>query len=177
MNVMMPRKGGLQAGRGLCMSGVSTALIPLTARSSETDKDLGLDLGADDYLAKSFGMLELMARVTAQLRSILKTSNANRSQAIDLAIDFNAYRDNRNDDPIELSAPEYRLLRYLISKQEIVVTRHELLDESWGYLLSNDSNLRHPHPSHSPENRVKHRRTAPYPHETQRRKQVSGVYK
>lgn len=133
MDVMMPKKDGLQACRELRISGISTPIILLTARSSETDKVLGLDLGADDYLAKPFGMLELMARVKALLRRVQRTSNVDQVQFADVIIDFKAYRAHRNDDPIDLSAREYRLLRYLISKQGNVVTRDELLDEVWGY--------------------------------------------
>ncbi len=133
MDVMMPRKDGLQACRELRISGVSTPLILLTARSSEVDKVLGLDLGADDYLAKPFGMLELIARVKALLRRIQRTANVDQVQFSNVVIDFKAYRAHRNDDPIDLSAREYRLLRYLISKKGSVVTRDELLDEVWGY--------------------------------------------
>jgi DNA-binding response OmpR family regulator len=133
MDVMMPRKDGLQACRELRISGVSTPLILLTARSSEVDKVLGLDLGADDYLAKPFGMLELIARVKALLRRIQRTANVDQVRFANVVIDFKAYKAHRNDDPIELSAREYRLLRYLISKEGNVVTRDELLDEVWGY--------------------------------------------
>lgn len=133
MDVMMPRKDGLQACRELRISGVSTPLILLTARSTEVDKVLGLDLGADDYLGKPFGMLELIARVKALLRRVQRTANVDEVRFSDVVIDFKAYRAHRNDDPIELSAREYRLLRYLIAKQGSVVTRDELLDEVWGY--------------------------------------------
>lgn len=133
MDVMMPKKDGLQACRELRVSGISTPLILLTARNSEVDKVLGLDLGADDYLGKPFGMLELIARTKALLRRIQRTANVDQVQFSNVVIDFKAYRAHRNDDPIDLSAREYRLLRYLISKQGNVVTRDELLDEVWGY--------------------------------------------
>jgi DNA-binding response OmpR family regulator len=133
MDVMMPKKDGLQACRELRISGVSTPLILLTARNSEVDKVLGLDLGADDYLGKPFGMLELIARVKALLRRIQRTANVDQVRFADVVIDFKAYKAQRNDDPIDLSAREYRLLRYLISKQGTVVSRDELLDEVWGY--------------------------------------------
>jgi DNA-binding response OmpR family regulator len=133
MDVMMPRKDGLQTCRELRIKGVSTPLILLTARNSEVDKVLGLDLGADDYLGKPFGMLELIARVKALLRRIQRTANIDQIQFSDVVVDFKAYKAHRNDDPIDLSAREYRLLRYLISKEGNVVTRDELLDEVWGY--------------------------------------------
>lgn len=133
MDVMMPKKDGLQACREIRTAGISTPLILLTARSSEVDKVLGLDLGADDYLAKPFGMLELLARVRALLRRIQRTSAVDEVRFSNVVVDFKAYRALRNQQPIDLSAREYRLLRYLVSKEGSVVTRDELLDEVWGY--------------------------------------------
>lgn len=133
MDVMMPRKDGLQTCRELRTSGISTPLILLTARSSEVDKVLGLDLGADDYLAKPFGMLELIARVKALLRRIQRVTSVDEIRFSDVVVDFKAYRALKNQQPIDLSAREYRLLRYLVVKQGNVVTRDELLDEVWGY--------------------------------------------
>ena len=133
LDVMMPRKDGLQTCREIRMAGISTPIILLTARSSEVDKVLGLDLGADDYLAKPFGMLELIARVKALLRRIQRTTNIDEIRFSDVLIDFKAYRAVRNEEPIDLSAREYRLLRYLVAKKGSVVTRDELLDEVWGY--------------------------------------------
>jgi len=133
MDVMMPRKDGLQACREIRMAGISTPLILLTARSTEVDKVLGLDLGADDYLAKPFGMLELLARVKALLRRIQRIDAVDEVRFADVVVDFKAYRAMRNEEPIDLSAREYRLLRYLVVKEGAVVTRDELLDEVWGY--------------------------------------------
>ena len=133
MDVTMPRKDGLQTCRELRTSGISTPLILLTARSSEVDKVLGLDLGADDYLAKPFGMLELLARVKALLRRVQRVTSVDEIRFSDVLVDFKAYRALKNEQPIDLSAREYRLLRYLVVKQGNVVTRDELLDEVWGY--------------------------------------------
>jgi DNA-binding response OmpR family regulator len=133
MDVMMPRKDGLQTCRELRTAGISTPLILLTARSSEVDKVLGLDLGADDYLAKPFGMLELLARVKALLRRVQRVTSVDEIRFSDVVVDFKAYRAVKNQQPIDLSAREYRLLRYLVVKQGNVVTRDELLDEVWGY--------------------------------------------
>jgi DNA-binding response OmpR family regulator len=134
LDVMMPRKDGLQACREIRTSGISTPLILLTARSTEVDKVLGLELGADDYLGKPFGMLELIARVKALLRRIQRTTEIDMVKFANVQIDFKAYRAVRNDNErIDLSAREYRLLRYLVAKQGNVVSRDELLDEVWGY--------------------------------------------
>ncbi len=133
LDVMMPKKDGLQTCKELRNLGVSCPLILLTAKNAEVDRVLGLDLGADDYLAKPFGMLELIARVKALLR---RTQAAREIDSIlfdNVSVDFKAYRAQRDDCPLELSAREYRLLRYLVAKKGAVVTRDELLDEVWGY--------------------------------------------
>lgn len=133
LDVMMPKKDGFQVCRELRDSGVSTPIILLTAKSKEVDKVLGLDLGADDYLAKPFGMQELIARVKALLRRTQPTQEVDRIAFHDVVVDFKAYKAERNKQPIELSAREYRLLRFLVAKQGSVVTRDELLDQVWGY--------------------------------------------
>ena len=133
LDVMMPRKDGLQTCRELRGKGISTPLILLTARSAEVDKVLGLDLGADDYLAKPFGMRELIARVKALLRRTNGVQEVDKVSFGGIAVDFKAYRAEKDNSPLELSAREYRLLRYLVAKSGTVVTRDELLDEVWGY--------------------------------------------
>ncbi len=133
LDVMMPKKDGLQVCKEIRGKGISTPLILLTARSAEVDKVLGLELGADDYLAKPFGMLELVARIKALLRRHQKTLEVESVEFSDVIVDFKAYKAERNHAALELSAREYRLLKYLVSKKGNVVTRDELLDEVWGY--------------------------------------------
>jgi len=133
LDVMMPRKDGFQVCKELRNAGDSTPIILLTAKSREVDKVLGLDLGADDYLAKPFGMAELMARVKAILRRAQPTKEVEQIHFGDVVIDFKAYQAQRASEPLDLSAREYRLLRYLIARQGTVVTRDQLLDEVWGY--------------------------------------------
>ena len=133
LDVMMPKKDGLQTCKELRNAGNSTPLILLTARSAEVDKVLGLELGADDYLAKPFGMAELMARIRALLRRTTANDDVDQVTFDNIVIDFKAYRAERNSEPVELSAREYRLLKYLVLKRGKVVTRDELLDEVWGY--------------------------------------------
>ncbi|MCL4118156.1 UNVERIFIED_CONTAM: hypothetical protein GTU68_028121, partial [Idotea baltica] len=134
MDVMMPNKDGLQVVRELRAKNNPVPIIMLTARNQEVDKVLGLELGADDYLAKPFGMPELIARVKAILRRVVKnTEEINTIEFDDVVIDFRAYQAKKAEAPLELSAREYRLLRYLVAKKGDVVTRDELLDEVWGY--------------------------------------------
>ena len=133
LDVMMPKKDGLQTCKEIRNKGISTPLILLTSRSAEVDKVLGLDLGADDYVAKPFGMLELVARVKALLRRGQNAFQVDKVKFSDVVVDFKAYKAERAETSLELSAREYRLLRYLVSKNGSVVTRDELLDEVWGY--------------------------------------------
>lgn len=133
LDVMMPKKDGLQTCKEIRKDGISTPLILLTARNDEVDRVLGLDLGADDFLAKPFGMAELLARIRALLRRTKGMGSIDKVNFDDVAIDFKAYKAERNNEPLELSAREYRLLRYLVAKTGTVVSRDELLDEVWGY--------------------------------------------
>lgn len=133
LDVMMPKKDGLQTCRDLRNSGNSVPLILLTARSAEVDRVLGLELGADDYLAKPFSMPELMARIKALLRRTYSQDDVDTIQFDNVVVDFKAYKTERDEQAIELSAREYRLLKYLVLKRGKVVTRDELLDQVWGY--------------------------------------------
>ena len=133
LDIKMPRKDGFQVCKELRNKGISTPLILLTARSEEVDKVLGLELGADDYLAKPFGMLELVARVKALLRRNKSAKELEKVEFSGIKIDFKAYKAEKESKPIDLSAREYRLLKCLIAKKGSVVTRDELLDEVWGY--------------------------------------------
>lgn len=134
LDVMMPKKDGLQVVREIRNGGNSTPIILLTARNQEVDKILGLELGADDYIAKPFSMQELIARVKAVLRRVVqKTGEVSGIQFDNVVVDFRAYKAERDKEKLELSAREYRLLRYLVAKEGNVVTRDELLDEVWGY--------------------------------------------
>ena len=133
LDVMMPKKDGLQTCRELRNGGNSVPLILLTARSAEVDRVLGLELGADDYLAKPFSMPELMARIKALLRRTYTQEDVDTIQFANVVVDFRAYKAERDAQAIELSAREYRLLKYLVLKRGKVVTRDELLDQVWGY--------------------------------------------
>lgn len=133
LDVMMPKKDGLQVCRELRNEGNSIPIILLTARSEEVDKVLGLELGADDYLEKPFGIRELIARIRAVLRRTHRDVTVDSVSFGDVLIDFKAYKAQKAEETVELSAREYRLLQYLVAKNGNVATRDELLDEVWGY--------------------------------------------
>ena len=108
----------------------------LTARSAETDKVLGLDAGADDYLAKPFDFAELGARVRALLRRPETGEPKPPTDAMrigDLEIDFKLHQARRGKVRIEFTAREFDLLRYFVQHTGQVVTREQILNEVWGY--------------------------------------------
>jgi DNA-binding response OmpR family regulator len=107
----------------------------LTARGQVVDKVLGLKLGADDYLAKPFDMLELLARIEVQLRRTAASQPGAITQYRfgDISVDFRKAEVVRAGAPLDLSAREFLLLKYFIEHREATLTREELLSEVWGY--------------------------------------------
>jgi DNA-binding response OmpR family regulator len=105
----------------------------LTARGQEPDKVAGLELGADDYVTKPFGIRELMARVRAQLRRVSQlTPDLDRYGFGAIEIDFRRHIATHNGEPLMLSPREFEILKYLIKRRGQIVTREELLDNVWG---------------------------------------------
>lgn len=134
LDVMLPRKNGLDACRDLRQRGVETPVLMLTARGQVTDRVVGLKLGADDYLTKPFEMAELLARVEARLRRSTGRSKAPlRYRFGDVEVDFERAEATRAGASVALSAKEFQLLRYFIEHRGVVLSRHELLDRVWGY--------------------------------------------
>jgi len=135
LDVMLPKKNGLDVCRDLRQKGINTPILMLTAKGETIDKVLGLKLGADDYLTKPFEVMELLARIEALLRRSPNT-NRNSPDAFhfgDVSIDFKRAEVRRNNQPIELSAIEFKLLHFLIENRGAVHSRDKLLDEVWGY--------------------------------------------
>jgi two-component system alkaline phosphatase synthesis response regulator PhoP len=114
---------------------VQTPILMLTARSEVVDRVVGLKLGADDYLTKPFEMIELVARVEALLRRRPASSGVSleRYRFGDIMVDVRRAEVTRNGSPVELSAKEFHLLRYLIEHRGATISREELLQEVWGY--------------------------------------------
>jgi len=136
LDIMLPGIDGLEALRRI-KSNPATASIPvimLTAKSSETDKVAGLDLGADDYITKPFGVLELMARIRAALRhGSIQTENNTIFEYRGLVLDIGRHEVFLNDMQIELTLKEFELLKKLMENAGKVILRNTLLDEVWGY--------------------------------------------
>jgi two-component system, OmpR family, alkaline phosphatase synthesis response regulator PhoP len=110
-------------------------IIMLTAKSGESDRVAGLDLGADDYVSKPFSLRELTARVRAVLRrsTTIEDRPANRYQGAHLTADFDAVAVAVNGDAVRLTRREFELLRYLVQNKNRVVSRDRLLERVWGY--------------------------------------------
>jgi DNA-binding response OmpR family regulator len=142
LDLMLPGLGGLEVTRRLRASG-SLPIIILTARGEETDRVVGLELGADDYVAKPFSARELVARVKAVLRRARPEAPAAAADTSTLAIgglrmDTAARSVTLDGQPIGLTAREFDLLHFLMEHPGQVFTREQLLDNVWGYTFASD---------------------------------------
>jgi two-component system alkaline phosphatase synthesis response regulator PhoP len=134
LDVMLPRRNGMDVCRELRQRGVSTPILMLTARGQTADKVAGLKIGADDYLTKPFEMTELLARVEALLRRTPAFEAAGGVyQFGSIRLDVRRTEVTRNGKPVTLSAKEFQLLRYLSERRGTTVSRETLLSEVWGY--------------------------------------------
>ncbi|MBU0547935.1 MAG: response regulator transcription factor [Candidatus Omnitrophica bacterium] len=136
LDLMLPGMDGLEACKTL-KGNSKTALLPiimLTAKSQETDKIVGLELGADDYVTKPFSPRELMARIKAVLRRMKEKDKLPDVMKIgELRIDFSKIAVTVKDKPVELTAKEFELLKTLIKVKGRVLSRDYLLDNIWGF--------------------------------------------
>lgn len=135
LDVMLPKISGYEVLRHIRAQEPDLPVLMLTARGEETDRVLGLDLGADDYVAKPFSIRELMARIRALLRRSSRTAPTSV-----VALEFGAARVDfarceawLEGNPVELTRKEYGLLRYLAEREGLAVTREQLLDDVWGH--------------------------------------------
>jgi two-component system response regulator PhoP len=136
----LPKLNGLTVVQRLRADGRSLPILVLTARGSWQDKVTGLEAGADDYLVKPFEYPELAARIKALLRRSLKATGDVLVLG-PLAIDFAAQGARVNDQPLELTAFEYRLLEFLVRERARVVSKQELSDYLYPHDEDRDSNV------------------------------------
>lgn len=147
LDLMIPKKSGFEVCRYIRKKHPDSFIIMLTAKTEETSKVTGLEMGADDYVTKPFSILELLARVKAFLRRGPRTgmpNAASESQAAQDVVDFNnihldfkKYEASKNGVPIELSAREFQILKYFWGKRGEVILREDLLQDIWGYTADN----------------------------------------
>ncbi len=137
LDVMLPHSSGLDLCRDLRQHGLKSPILMLTAKSQVVDKVVGLKLGADDYLTKPFEMMELLARIEALLRRTSgRTAGAINEGSFEfgpIRVDFRSTAVFRDGQPLDLSAREFKLLRYFIEHRGATISRDELLNAVWGY--------------------------------------------
>jgi two-component system phosphate regulon response regulator PhoB len=131
---MLPRMSGVEVCRQLRRKSETRGvpIIMLTARSEESDKVRGLNVGADDYMTKPFSMVELMARVRALLRRAKPSQAKGQLTFADIVMDLDAHRVSRDGKYVHLGPTEFRLLQYLMERPGTVFSREELLNGVWG---------------------------------------------
>lgn len=143
LDVMLPELDGWEVCRRIRQHS-DVPILMLTARSDETDKIVGLSIGADDYLTKPFSPRELVARVKALLRRSTMRLAEKRTEWIsvhELTLDLKAMTVTKRGESIHLTAIEYQLLKIMASHPGQVFTKQQLLDLCWGYQFMGDDRL------------------------------------
>jgi len=142
LDVMLPDMEGFEVARRLGAQRATVPIIFLTARDETQDKVRGLTSGGDDYVTKPFSLEELIARIRNILRRAgLAEPDSSRLVFEDLELDDETREVTRAGEPIELTATEYRLLRYLMLNPRRVLTRAQLLDHVWSYDFGGDARV------------------------------------
>jgi DNA-binding response OmpR family regulator len=135
LDVMLPKRDGFAVCRDLRRAGVRTPIIMLTARAQDTDKVLGLELGADDYVTKPFSPMELCARIKAVLRRTGGDATA-RCGFGDVEVDFAKGQARRAGRPVDLTPLELKVLGALVEANGRLLTREQLIERVWGAGIS-----------------------------------------
>jgi DNA-binding response OmpR family regulator len=133
LDVMMPGMSGWDVCRELRAKGLEMPVIMLTARGEEADRVRGLEIGADDYVSKPFGLRELSARIRAVLRRPGPRQTIGELAFGDVRLDLRGRVASKGGREVKLTRKEFELLRYLVEFRGEVITRERLLDEVWGY--------------------------------------------
>jgi DNA-binding response OmpR family regulator len=132
LDILLPRMNGFEVCKRIRERGIAIPILMLTAaKTDETDKVTGLELGADDYVTKPFGMRELMARVKALLRRGAAVPKSKTFSLGDVVVDLGRREVLKAGRPVHLTALEFDVLRLLIERRGEVVTRDEMLDAVW----------------------------------------------
>ncbi len=137
MDVRLPDGSGFDFCRRMRHQGLKLPIIMLTVQAEETDKVLGLEMGADDYVTKPFSLRELISRIRAQLRRAYGEYSAGQGDLLfvrDLVIDQTSGQVRRGDELLNLTPTEFRLLVYLARHPGQALTRAQILDAVWGYV-------------------------------------------
>ncbi len=142
LDVMMPGIDGFEVARRLRNSELHVPILFLTARDTTEDKVRGLTLGGDDYMTKPFSVEELVARIRAILRRVQPSQVAkSRLVVADLELDEDTHEVVRAGQEIELTATEFKLLRYLMLNPRRVLSKDQILDHVWNYDFGGNANI------------------------------------
>jgi two-component system, OmpR family, response regulator len=142
LDVMMPGIDGFEVARRLRNSELHLPILFLTARDTTEDKVRGLSLGGDDYMTKPFSVEELVARIRAILRRVQPSQVAkSRLVVADLELDEDTHEVVRAGQEIELTATEFKLLRYLMLNPRHVLSKDQILDHVWNYDFGGNANI------------------------------------
>jgi DNA-binding response OmpR family regulator len=134
LDVMLPGISGLDVCRELRQKSIQVPIIFLTAKGDEIDRVVGLELGADDYMTKPFGLRELLARVRVRLRRQAPQPDMQPHYKFgQVEVDFEKREVSMRGMSVDLTQKEFELLRFLIRNRGVVITRDRALDEVWGY--------------------------------------------
>ncbi|MBR6812327.1 MAG: response regulator transcription factor [Oscillospiraceae bacterium] len=137
LDLMLPKMDGFEVCRRLREKDNDVKVIILTAREEENDKVLGLEIGADDYITKPYSTRELMARVKANMRRTTaaqsESAAPNKLTVGEISIDLGTCEVTCREKPVALTAKEFELLKYLMNRQDNVISREELLEKVWNY--------------------------------------------
>jgi DNA-binding response OmpR family regulator len=134
LDVMLPSKNGFEICRDFRNENRNTPVIMLTGKSAESDKVLGLELGADDYITKPFSIRELIARINAILRRVNNIEKDFDTYTFaDIKLDFKRLEIIKGKKSLEMSLKEFEIMKFFIKHEGEVVSRNQLLDEVWGY--------------------------------------------
>ena len=133
LDLMLPRRSGLDVCRDIRQAGMATPILILTVRNETVDKVVGLKMGADDYVTKPFEAAELMARIEVLLRRVPIHAGQGLYEFGSIRVDVRRAEVTREGKPVYLTAKEFQLLRYFMERVGSTVPRDELLRSVWGY--------------------------------------------
>lgn len=153
LDLMLPKMDGIEVCKILRQRNINTPIIMLTAKGEETDKVLGLEIGADDYMTKPFSPREVIARVKAVLRRSGERTGIEEDEgqiirSASLTVHPDQYEAYLNEEALEFTPKEFELLVYFMQNKNRVLTRDQLLSAVWNYDFAGDTRIVDVHVSH-----------------------------
>ena len=141
LDVMLPDLDGFEVTRRIRADGLDVPILFLTAKSEVEDRIAGLTIGADDYVAKPFSLMEIVARLRAILRRRLSSETDNRLRFADLVMDGESHEVWRGDHAIRLTATEFNVLRLFMLNPRRVLSKNQIIDHVWNYDFGGNLNI------------------------------------